>query len=411
MKMLDWLYKLNNITKEKKNSLSQLYYMTLLFGLLSGLWSCDKKLDYNDKKPNHRIDSVLSNYDQKFDVQLKRDQNNYRNYADLYAWYLWYFEKSKTWKLSFWKVQMSDTLKIKWDAHTIMHTLWEKKFQRDNKKKFTVAKEFYDDVISQIDFNSVAQSNIEEYKNDIKEMMEEVKSWFDYDQIKQEKFRNINKYHLWKELCDMIDENMILSYNMTEFFPIWSPWWQTEYRFLDYMLKNYGKEFVFNVPAIHDDYASFGSYQFTSLALYDTNEETRGASIMNQYVSKDSQIPWSVTKLRGSEHHKAAYLLAMQNVYLLLKNLDEKQTKNIIDYVNVYQDIEYILPQIMAIGHNFPADLKKVAQFMLHHKNEQFLHEYMEWSHTEEYARKTFQNYIALKKWVEYVHEPIIIKD
>jgi hypothetical protein len=88
----------------------------------------------------------------------------------------------------------------------------------------------------------------------------------------------------------------------------------------------------------------------------------------------------------------------MQNIYLLLKNLDQQQTQEIIDYVNTYQDIEYILPQMMAIGHNFPVDLKKVAKFMLYHTDGQILHEYMNGSHTEQYAKKTFQNYIALKK-------------
>jgi hypothetical protein len=101
-----------------------------------------------------------------------------------------------------------------------MHTLWEKKFQRDNKKKFTVAKKFYNEVVLQIDFNNTPHSDIEEYKSDIKKAIEDIKSSFDYEQVKNDKFRNLNKYELWKELCDMIDENMVLSYNMTEFFPI-----------------------------------------------------------------------------------------------------------------------------------------------------------------------------------------------
>jgi hypothetical protein len=34
----------------------------------------------------------------------------------------------------------------------------------------------------------------------------------------------------------------------------------------------------------------------------------------------------------------------------------------------------------------------------------------MNGSHTEQYAKKTFQNYIALKKWVEYINEPVIVQ-
>lgn len=410
MKISSSLDQLKRTIDEKRQFLLKLYYMAGLFWLLSGASSCNNKSANSHKLPNHRIESIIDDYNQEFDVQFKKDHNIYMNYSDLYAWYLWHSDKSKIWDLSFWTLKMSDTLEVSWDVNTIMHTLWEKKIQRDNKKKFTVAKKFYNEVVSQIDFNNTPHSDIEEYKSDIKRSIEDIKSSFDYDQVKKDEFRNFNKYELWKELCDMIDENMVLSYNMTEFFPIWSPWGKTEYRFLDYMLKYYWKEFVFNVPAIHDDYASFGSYQFTSLALYDTAEEKRGASIMNQYLVEDIKVPWSVTKLKGSDHHKAAYLLAMHNLYLLLKNLDEQETQDIIDYVHTYQDIEYILPQIMAIGHNFPVNLKKVAKFMLQHEDGQLLHEYMSWSHTEEYAKKTFQNYIALKQWVEYVNEPVIIQ-
>ena len=68
---------------------------------------------------------------------------------------------------------------------------------------------------------------------------------------------------------------MMLSYNMTEFFPAGAPSGSTEYRMLDHILKNYGKEFLFYIPAVADNYASFGSYQFTSKALFDTPKEKR----------------------------------------------------------------------------------------------------------------------------------------
>jgi cytochrome c-type biogenesis protein CcmH/NrfF len=161
------------------------------------------------------------------------------------------------------------------DPGQIIKYLRQKKFQRPQNDKFTVAQDFYEKVVAQINFANCPKSSIEEYKNDIAHSIQEVKDNMDYPRYFTEKFKNSKKAELWKKICDMIDANMILSYNMTEFFPQGAPGGKTEYRVLEHILKNYGKEFVFYVPAVSDDYTSFGSYQFTSLALYDTPDEKR----------------------------------------------------------------------------------------------------------------------------------------
>lgn len=336
------------------------------------------------------------------------------NYSDLYAAYLWHFTKDEKWNIAFGTTSIWDTIYVPKNVDRMMDLLRQKKFQRKNVKDFVVAKDFYDDVVAKKDFNKSLKSDIQEYRNDIKRSVNSVVANFDFKKAgvdtknNNKSTRNDDKQLLWEKMIKWIDENVILSYNMTEFFPSWAPAGKVEYWMLDHMLKQYGKDFIFYIPAMADDYASFWPYQFTSLALADLPWKAVWVSVMNGYLPKEIKVPGSVTKLRNDDHHRAAVLFAMYNLRSLIIKMDDSSVNTLLK-----KDIKKLrstLAQIIAIWHNMPGDLARVANIISSVvRNDYKLFHSMKGRHTEWYAKKTYANYLALKNWVVYKNEPTIV--
>lgn len=89
--------------------------------------------------------------------------------------------------------------------------------------------------------------------------------------------------------------------------------------FADFLLRTGGREYLAMIPALSDKELSFGDWQFTSRALSEDNDRYLGASILNHCLPKHLKIPSEVSLLRGDDHHRAAWLLAVYNLSLLVK--------------------------------------------------------------------------------------------
>lgn len=310
-----------------------------------------------------------------FDYKIKTpDWLQWKKVWDLYSHYLWYnWKSSKIW----------DTIVFK--PNDILKELYWRKFRRKNDKWFTVAKDFYENTVSKIDFDIVEPSNLELMTSNIKLSINEINKNFDRDKFWKEKLKwNEEKIKLFKNICSNIDEKCLLAYGMTELMP--SPDWNLNKEILDFLLKNGWENFVMNLPAVADDYTSFWLYQFTSFAVYDTWDKQEWASVMSLYLPEELQIPWSVTKLQLQDHHNAAYLFAMYNIYNLIFKADWETIKALKLLTN--QKDNNNLAQLIAIMHNLPSSWKK------------FL--------TERYKLKTEKKYIKQKtynkKW-EKIYE------
>lgn len=149
----------------------------------------------------------------------------------------------------------------------------------------------------------------------------------------------------------------IIAYGMTEIFPAADG--ALNVAFLDLLLRQAGAEYVDSLPAIHDGYLSFGFYQFTSFAVYDANDEKRGASIVNQAVRGSARIPGSVISLRNGDHHRAAYMFAVHNIATLLRLANAKEVKNLGKLHAKHQDE---IVQFIAISHHLPGPAIKGAR-------------------------------------------------
>lgn len=301
-----------------------------------------------DKNPNKiELSQDLENIVDLKDVEYKiktPDSLRWKSVWDLYSHYLWYGWKS---------VEIWDTIIFK--PNQIIDELYQRKFRRRNDRWFTVAKSFYDEVVSKIDFDIVEKSNLELIQENIKSAINEVNQHFDREKFWQEKLKNnTNKIKLFKKLCNKIDEKSLLAYGMTELMGSVNGEFNKD--FLNFLLECGWEKFVMNLPAVADNYASHWLYQFTSFAVYDTWDKQEWASIMNLYL-KQHKIPWSVTKLQWQDHHKTAYLFAMYNLYTLVFQADSQMMDALELLIN--QPDNNDLTQLIAIMHNLPTSGKK----------------------------------------------------
>ena len=337
----------------------------------------------------------------------------WRAFWDLYAGYLWaHYDKNKrVWD----KISLGN--KRTWNKNVAIKNLYEKKLSRKNTKWFKVAGQHYKETVSKIDFEKVHPISLEQYEKNIGNIVKELRDGIDWEKLGKGLFHwDKEKLSLLKKLANNIDEKVLTSYSMTEFFP--SEDWELNKNLLDFLLQNAGEEYLSYFPAVSDDYTSFGQYQFTSLALYDTPQEKRWASIINQYVNPSLRIPWSVCKLKGKSHHRAAFLFAIYNLSTLLKNADGISKKAVGDISKAENKSD--LTQLIAIMHNKPkawvvflkewyqlrndkkyaAKKTKNYKYDINKNGRVDLYEVYAWMHpiSSQYGRKTYKNYSALRK-------------
>lgn len=125
-----------------------------------------------------------------------------------------------------------------------------------------------------------------------------------------------------KKLSLQIRPIDLIAYGLTELMP--STEGKLNVKILDLLLRNAGANYVMTIPAMSDSLLSLGFYQFTSYALRH-DEKIAGASIVNLFLPKDKRLSGSVITLRGSEHHRAAYMFAIYNFALLCKKTNAKE--------------------------------------------------------------------------------------
>lgn len=120
----------------------------------------------------------------------------------------------------------------------------------------------------------------------------------------------------------------LVAYSMTELLP--QPRdgnWELNLKVYWWLLEKAGPSYLRRLPAKYDSYTSFGPFQFTSKAIYETAEEVRGASKVSQIA--EPKIPGSVSKLRGLDHARAAYYFLIHNVARMVGQLNGAQLQTL----------------------------------------------------------------------------------
>lgn len=202
----------------------------------------------------------------------------------------------------------------------ILASLWDKKKKRSppNKQKM-------------IEDQGIAQSNqyaeerkigkhrsmsLQEMQGIFHEEIRGLRRSLDWDRLGTEA-GILTHIGLMQKLDAHISGRTLTAYALTELFP--SDNGSLNVSLFDVLLRSAGANFVTRIPALYDEYLSFGPFQFTQYALFDTPSEKRGASQVSGFL-KGRHIPGSVTKLVSLEQHAdAAYLFALQGILRLIQ--------------------------------------------------------------------------------------------
>lgn len=212
-----------------------------------------------------------------------------------------------------------------------------------------VAEQFYEEEVKSYDVLKSEKVSLEDYTFEAQEAINEINKNLDWDKLKKLKDLSKNEAVLLKKVISQINGKDLISYALTEIMP--SKEGELNKDVLDFLLKNAGKEYVEMIPAMHDAMTSFGPYQFTSGAVYDVLGTKEGASIINQALPEEKRIPGSVSLLEGIDHHKAAYLFAINNYANLINKLNSNQ-KKIFEKVGISQKADLV--SYMATAHHLP---------------------------------------------------------
>lgn len=252
----------------------------------------------------------------------------------------------------------------------VMSRLYHKKvnFERCNKKG-TICKEASDTVLVQMPrlyksylandkkkmslktFVGIADGKIASAKKSI----DWTKVCKRYQRTKDLPLLSQKKCTVLKSVVAELAGKDMVAYGMTELLP--SAEGKLNVAYMDVLLRSAGAEFLYHVPALGDELASLGFYQFTMYALRKDEDVTEGASIINSFVKNGGEkIPDSVVYLDGHEHHTAAFYFAVHNLSRLVFSLSEKGVKNLSTKHKDYQDEVVIY---VAAAHHAPGTAQK----------------------------------------------------
>lgn len=202
---------------------------------------------------------------------------------------------------------------------------------------------------------------LEDYIKEADNAINTIKQNINWDVVAEQ--RKLGKERIWlvKELAEKITGKDLITYGLTELMPNASDGLMNKL-ILDMLLRSAGREYVESIPSMFDDKISIGLYQFTSQAVYDDGDdgsEKRGASLINTALPQQYRIPGSVMKLKGNDHHKAAYLFAINNLAELVKNLKRNEFEIL---AMKYDEKEEDLVKFIATAHHLPSSAISAAR-------------------------------------------------
>ena len=203
------------------------------------------------------------------------------------------------------------------DFEKALYSLYNRKLKKYNNDELVA---FNKTINSKYSFNSSTKMSLEDYINEADESIGIVNDNLNWKMVSHKMRLNNLETNVVKNIANELDGYNMISYCLTELFPEKDGSFNSY--FLDFLLKNAGREYVELLPALYDKHISFGPYQFTKFAVYDDGIKRRGASVINQALPLDIQIPGSVSELKYNDHFKAAYLFAIYNLSLAVKDTE-----------------------------------------------------------------------------------------
>ncbi len=274
------------------------------------------------------------------------------------------------------------------DFHSLLQKAWERKCRKN--ECTPSAKALARDVVKKYPQRPTRMS-LADYLKVVEREIVQTYADTDWDIIGAEYRLSRQEKATLMTLMKAVGARELIAYSLTELMPSERDG-NLNVAVLTFLLTYAGREYVELLPAVNDGYASFGPYQFTSLALYNDGREVRGASKANRALSK-KRVPGSVVRLKNHEHHRAAWLLAIDNLAKVVRN---STTKELTTLARVAQRPSELV-KVIACGHHAPAPCRIAAvRWVARGAHGEFAIK----GRVESYLIKTRTNYTALQKHV-----------
>lgn len=200
----------------------------------------------------------------------------------------------------------------------ILADLWVRKVSRDNVSEATIKAA---EIPIQIYMKEPKKMTLRQFIAEANSEVRLVNEKMDWGAACKEYSMSTNECKTFKALAFDVRGIDLVAYGMTEIMP--SAEGDLNVKIMEILLQNAGSNYMFTIPALYDKMLSLGFYQFTSYAV--NGGTAQGASKMNRFLPKGAKIPGSVIALRNGEHHRAAYLFALDNLANLAKRTNQKE--------------------------------------------------------------------------------------
>lgn len=294
--------------------------------------------------------------------------------SDLYARYLGVSNKTK----------IGNRITI--DFQKNFSNMWQKKNARCGS---AVVKQASEKLVYEYDKSSTPIS-FSEYKDHTGNVVEVLKKGINWTKVKNIMRLSQKDAELVRDISLSFNGKDMTAYILAELMP--SADGKLNVAMLDFILRNAGKEYIEGIPALYDSKTSFGPYQFTEYAVFSVRKDIRGASVINQAVTANQKIPGSVIRLRGDDHHRAAYLFAVYNLALMVKALNAHEKQELRKSWKKNRDDLFFY---CATAHHSPVDARRAAKLWLDNDAKYSFEKSCNW-HIASYAKKTRRNLAAI---------------
>jgi hypothetical protein len=199
----------------------------------------------------------------------------------------------------------------------------------------------------------------EQYRQHIGTIVSHLRPHMPWQRIENSFKLGAHQTRLLHRFEKQIDADLLVAYSMTELMP--SENGTVNAKIMDFLLQNAGRDYIERLPALGDREFSFGPYQFTGAAMYAGISpgptavfEKRGAAVIDQLFQKPV-LPPNVASLSGDQHYQAAYLFAIYNLLLLVKDIGEERSSRLGKHI---ESISSSIGDYVSAAHNSPREAR-----------------------------------------------------
>ncbi|GIW65590.1 MAG: hypothetical protein KatS3mg094_109 [Candidatus Parcubacteria bacterium] len=151
---------------------------------------------------------------------------------------------------------------------------------------------------------------------------------------------------------------------------------------LEYLISNFGINFISCIPAIYDKRLSFGPFQLTDLVVgKNTAEKIYPITTINLCLSdkfEDYKLPNNLAEFRNQDHYQGVIFLCIYYLCKYIKNLDETKIKELKDLTKQTAHIREEFYKKLSLmfcscHHNGEAQIKKFIEDRLELDKDEYL--------------------------------------